>query len=143
MVKALLGRKADVNVRLSITHTWDDDLLIRPGALRGFHFRARADDPVEAGFTRERREPLDLAGRLAADAGRPCFLCGPHARSGVDADLQLGLRMARHILARRGAANKLIFIITDGQPTAHVESAGLKLSSRLLAVAYHVDMETH
>ncbi|MEX2215103.1 MAG: VWA domain-containing protein [Phycisphaeraceae bacterium] len=36
-------------------------------------------------------------------------------------NLQLGLRMARQILSRRGAANKQIFVITDGQPTAHVE----------------------
>jgi uncharacterized protein with von Willebrand factor type A (vWA) domain len=35
-------------------------------------------------------------------------------------NLQLGLRTARQILARRGAANKQIFVITDGQPTAHV-----------------------
>lgn len=37
-------------------------------------------------------------------------------------NLQLGLRRARQILSRRGAANKQIFIITDGQPTAHVEA---------------------
>jgi uncharacterized protein with von Willebrand factor type A (vWA) domain len=36
-------------------------------------------------------------------------------------NLQLGLRLARQTLSRRGAANKVIFIITDGQPTAHVE----------------------
>ena len=36
-------------------------------------------------------------------------------------NLQLGLRYARQALARRGAANKQIFVITDGQPTAHVE----------------------
>ena len=36
-------------------------------------------------------------------------------------NLQLGLRQARQMLNRRGAANKQIFIITDGQPTAHVE----------------------
>ncbi|MHC5111038.1 MAG: VWA domain-containing protein [Planctomycetota bacterium] len=36
-------------------------------------------------------------------------------------NLQLGLRMARQILARRGGRNKQVFIITDGQPTAHVE----------------------
>lgn len=36
-------------------------------------------------------------------------------------NLQLGLRQARQILARKGAANKQIFIITDGQPTAHVQ----------------------
>lgn len=38
-------------------------------------------------------------------------------------NLQLGLRTARQMLARRGAANKQIFVITDGQPTAHVEPA--------------------
>ncbi len=36
-------------------------------------------------------------------------------------NLQLGMRYARQALARRGAANKQMFIITDGQPTAHVE----------------------
>lgn len=36
-------------------------------------------------------------------------------------NLQLGLLKARRILARRGGDNKLIFIITDGQPTAHVQ----------------------
>ncbi|BAM04453.1 vWA domain-containing protein [Phycisphaera mikurensis] len=35
-------------------------------------------------------------------------------------NLQLGLRQARQILSRSGAANKQIFIVTDGQPTAHV-----------------------
>ncbi|MGB0717151.1 MAG: VWA domain-containing protein [Phycisphaerae bacterium] len=36
-------------------------------------------------------------------------------------NLHMGLRMARQILARRGGRNKQVFIITDGQPTAHVE----------------------
>ncbi|MCH9033629.1 MAG: VWA domain-containing protein [Planctomycetes bacterium] len=36
-------------------------------------------------------------------------------------NLQMGLMMARRILARRGGANKQVFIITDGQPTAHVQ----------------------
>jgi uncharacterized protein with von Willebrand factor type A (vWA) domain len=35
-------------------------------------------------------------------------------------NLQMGLQMARKILRRRGG-NRQIFIITDGQPTAHVE----------------------
>ena len=35
-------------------------------------------------------------------------------------NLQLGLREARKILRRSGAANKQVFIITDGEPTAHV-----------------------
>ena len=36
-------------------------------------------------------------------------------------NLHLGLRMARQILTKRPAMNRQIFIITDGQPTAHVE----------------------
>ena len=36
-------------------------------------------------------------------------------------NLHMGLQMARRLLRRRGAENKQIFIITDGQPTAHVE----------------------
>lgn len=35
-------------------------------------------------------------------------------------NLHHGLQVARGILARRGASNKQIFIITDGQPTAHL-----------------------
>lgn len=36
-------------------------------------------------------------------------------------NLHMGLLKAKRILARRGGDNKLIFIITDGQPTAHVQ----------------------
>ncbi|HVT90806.1 MAG TPA: VWA domain-containing protein, partial [Tepidisphaeraceae bacterium] len=36
-------------------------------------------------------------------------------------NLHMGLQMARRILQKRGAENKQVFIITDGQPTAHVE----------------------
>ncbi len=36
-------------------------------------------------------------------------------------NLHLGLMQARRILRRRSGENKLIFIITDGQPTAHVQ----------------------
>lgn len=36
-------------------------------------------------------------------------------------NLHLGLQMARRILRKRSGENKQIFIITDGQPTAHVE----------------------
>ncbi|MHC4698594.1 MAG: VWA domain-containing protein [Planctomycetota bacterium] len=35
-------------------------------------------------------------------------------------NLHMGLMTARKILARRGGQNKQVFIITDGQPTAHV-----------------------
>jgi len=36
-------------------------------------------------------------------------------------NLHLGLQLARRILKQRTSENKQIFIITDGQPTAHVE----------------------
>lgn len=36
-------------------------------------------------------------------------------------NLHMGLQLARRILRRRTSENKQIFIITDGQPTAHVE----------------------
>lgn len=36
-------------------------------------------------------------------------------------NLHMGLQLARRILRKRQSENKQIFIITDGQPTAHVE----------------------
>jgi Ca-activated chloride channel homolog len=36
-------------------------------------------------------------------------------------NLHMGLQMARRILRKRGGENKQIFVVTDGQPTAHVE----------------------
>ena len=36
-------------------------------------------------------------------------------------NLHMGLQMARRILRARSSENKQIFVITDGQPTAHVE----------------------
>jgi Ca-activated chloride channel family protein len=36
-------------------------------------------------------------------------------------NLHMGLQMARRLLRKRQSENKQIFIITDGQPTAHVE----------------------
>jgi Ca-activated chloride channel homolog len=42
-------------------------------------------------------------------------------------NLHLGLQMARRILRRRPSANRQIFIITDGQPTAHVEGDNVYL----------------
>ncbi|MFN4242931.1 MAG: VWA domain-containing protein [Tepidisphaerales bacterium] len=36
-------------------------------------------------------------------------------------NLHMGLQIARRILRRRAGENKQLFIITDGQPTAHVE----------------------
>lgn len=42
-------------------------------------------------------------------------------------NLQLGMQMARRILSARPAEQKLMFIITDGQPTAHVDGNTLFL----------------
>jgi uncharacterized protein with von Willebrand factor type A (vWA) domain len=42
-------------------------------------------------------------------------------------NLQMGLNLARKILARRSGENRQVFIITDGQPTAHVEDGTLRL----------------
>lgn len=42
-------------------------------------------------------------------------------------NLHLGLQMARRILRRRTSENKQIFVITDGQPTAHVEGDNIFL----------------
>ena len=36
-------------------------------------------------------------------------------------NLHMGLQMARRVLRSRASENKQIFVITDGQPTAHVE----------------------
>lgn len=36
-------------------------------------------------------------------------------------NLHMGLQMARRILRKRSGENKQVFIVTDGQPTAHVE----------------------
>lgn len=36
-------------------------------------------------------------------------------------NLHMGLQLARRLLARRGGYNKQVFIITDGQPTGHVQ----------------------
>jgi uncharacterized protein with von Willebrand factor type A (vWA) domain len=36
-------------------------------------------------------------------------------------NLHMGLQLARRILRKRASENKQIFVITDGQPTAHVE----------------------
>ncbi len=42
-------------------------------------------------------------------------------------NLQLGLQMGRRILKARQAEQKLMFVITDGQPTAHVDGTTLYL----------------
>ncbi|MCC6422163.1 MAG: VWA domain-containing protein [Phycisphaerales bacterium] len=42
-------------------------------------------------------------------------------------NLHMGLQLARRILRKRTSENKQIFIITDGQPTAHVEGNFVQL----------------
>ena len=56
-------------------------------------------------------------------------------------NLQLGLRTARQILRRSGAANKQIFVITDGQPTAHV-APGAGSDEEMLYLLYPPTEET-
>ncbi len=36
-------------------------------------------------------------------------------------NIDAGLRLARNILGRSGAQNKQIIVVTDGEPTAHIE----------------------
>lgn len=43
-------------------------------------------------------------------------------------NLQHGLQLARRILARQGAANREIIVITDGEPTAHFEDGQVEFS---------------
>jgi uncharacterized protein with von Willebrand factor type A (vWA) domain len=45
-------------------------------------------------------------------------------------NLQLGMQMGRKILGARQAEQKLMFVITDGQPTAHVDGDTLFLQYR-------------
>jgi uncharacterized protein with von Willebrand factor type A (vWA) domain len=70
--------------------------------------------------------------RLPFMMPKPVTLYDPTVRARVPLDqaekapqyftnLQMGMMMARRVLARRGGENKQIFIITDGQPTAHVQ----------------------
>lgn len=56
-------------------------------------------------------------------------------------NLHLGLREARRILRRSGAANKQVFIITDGQPTAHVEPSP-ETGEEMLYLLYPPDERT-
>jgi uncharacterized protein with von Willebrand factor type A (vWA) domain len=42
-------------------------------------------------------------------------------------NLHMGLQLSRRILRKRASENKQIFIITDGQPTAHVEGENIFL----------------
>jgi Ca-activated chloride channel family protein len=42
-------------------------------------------------------------------------------------NLQMGMQLGRQVLNRRSAAQKIMFIITDGQPTAHLDGQILNL----------------
>ncbi|MBW7904688.1 MAG: VWA domain-containing protein [Phycisphaerae bacterium] len=61
-------------------------------------------------------------------------------------NLHMGLMIARRLLARRSGDNRMIFIITDGQPTAHVQGDAVHLlyppdrrsHVATLTEAYHV-----
>ncbi|MEM1166351.1 MAG: hypothetical protein AAGI30_08690 [Planctomycetota bacterium] len=51
-------------------------------------------------------------------------------------NLHHGLRMARQVLRRRGAANKQLFIITDGSPTAHLTEGKAGPANPILNLIY-------
>ena len=51
-------------------------------------------------------------------------------------NLHHALRLARQQLSRKGAANKQIFIITDGQPTAHLSTSKAGPGAEILNLIY-------
>ena len=68
---------------------------------------------------------------LRSQAGQSCSTAAIHLRFDLDkppgrvpqhfTNIHAGLRLARSVLARQPAANKQIIVITDGEPTAHIE----------------------
>lgn len=96
-------------------------------------------------FVRQRfpRDTIDVAGfyttasiipesKLPLVLPKRIGLFDPHVRLRVPlreaesapqhfTNLHMGLRLARQILRRRGGENRQVFIITDGEPTAHLE----------------------
>jgi uncharacterized protein with von Willebrand factor type A (vWA) domain len=72
-------------------------MMPKPVSIRDYQVRLRA--PLSQAMAHEAKLPLHFT------------------------NLQMGLRQARQLLARRSATNKQVFVITDGQPTAHVQPA--------------------
>ena len=79
---------------------------------------------------RRRENPRNHAPIDDAQAGHNLRLPGKRLKVKIDqldqapqhfTNLHMGLQLARRILRKRQSENKQIFIITDGQPTAHVE----------------------
>lgn len=77
-------------------------------------------------------------GRLPLVLPKPVSIFDPEVRIRIPLDqaaegpqhftnLQMGIGVARRILRRRGGDNRQIFVITDGEPTAHVEGGFLHL----------------
>ncbi len=86
-------------------------VMPKPISIRDYQVRIRV--PLDQAYQQQDRLPLHFT------------------------NLHLGLRTARQVLNRRGAANKQIFIITDGQPTAHVEpNAAAPGSGEMLYLLY-------
>ncbi len=71
--------------------------LVMPKPVSIYDYRVRIRVPLAQAHAQKERLPLHFT------------------------NLHMGLRTARQILSRRGAANKQIFVVTDGQPTAHIE----------------------
>ncbi|MCK6484417.1 MAG: VWA domain-containing protein [Phycisphaerae bacterium] len=76
--------------------------------------------------------------KLPLTSPKPVTIFDPHVRIRVPiaqvekapqhfTNLHMGLAMARQLLTRRGGENKQVFIITDGEPTAHVQGEFIHL----------------
>ncbi len=90
-------------------------MMPKPVTIRDYEVRIRV--PLEQAYAQQDRVP-------------------PHFTN-----LQLGLRRARQLLSRSGASNKQVFIITDGQPTAHVQTSP-QTGDDMLYLLYPPDART-
>jgi Ca-activated chloride channel homolog len=79
---------------------------------------------------REEQLPLLMPKRISTydyEIDRKIPLDQAHRTHQHFTNLQMGLQLGRQILTARQAEQKLMFIVTDGQPTAHVEGNMLHL----------------
>ncbi|MEM1444546.1 MAG: VWA domain-containing protein [Planctomycetota bacterium] len=90
-------------------------MMPKPVTIRDYEVRLRV--PLEQAYENQERVP-------------------PHFTN-----LQLGLCRARQLLSRSGASNKQVFIITDGQPTAHVQTSQ-QTGDDMLYLLYPPDART-
>ena len=99
--------------------------------------------PLPGGFSPGRRllhvrQPADRAAALSS-APKPVSIYDPRVRLRISLDrpprfvpehftnIHAGLQFARRILRRNPSQNKQIIIVTDGEPTAHIEGREIVL----------------